>query len=408
MSQSPLQVFSEIGRLRTVMLHKPGTELENLTPAIMNRLLFDDIPDARRAEEEYTEWVRILQEAGVRTLFVEDLLSEALKAGKASEAFASDVLDQAGFSGKEKEALMQHFMDLPDTESLVSAMIRGMRKEEAPAGSADLFAGKGHDDNPLILDPTPNLYFTRDPFMVSGNNVYLSNMYYSARHREMIFARYIFRYHPDFVGKLTAYANPDKDSFIEGGDILLLSEKAIAIGVSQRTNAKAIQHMAETLFQDPSHAELKHVLAFVIPSNRAMMHLDTVFTQLDRDLFVVHPTICESLRVMDISWDGHELHKEEKFAPLDELLADYLEVERVRLLPCGGGSRIDAAREQWNDGSNTLAIAPGEVIVYDRNYVTNALFEEAGVKLHKLPSSEISRGRGGPHCMSMPFFRDKI
>lgn len=408
MDYSNLHVFSEVGRLRTIMLHKPGRELDNLTPTNMKNLLFDDIPDAVQAGREYDVYVKILQDAGVQTLFIEDLLAETLEQSGKREDFLSDYLDMGEPTQQQKEVLMQYFMDMKDSREMVGNLIIGLRKEHAPQGKYELFKNVGGAEDRLILDPLVNIYFTRDPFIVIGGCVSISNMFYDARKPETLFGRYIFKYHRDFADVNVISNGHNEGSFIEGGDILLLDEETIAIGLSQRTTSKAIRSLAAQLFNSDCNHSLKHVLAFRIPSTRAFMHLDTVFTMLDRDCFVVHPGIEDTLTVTDLSWKDGQLHAEEEQGSLRDILCKHLALDDIRLIKCGGGSPIDAEREQWNDGSNTLAIAPGEIIVYDRNYVTNALFEEAGLKLHRLPSSEVSRGRGGPHCMSMPFYRDLL
>ena len=406
MEGSNLHVFSEVGRLRTLMLHKPSKELDNLTPSIMKRLLFDDIPDAVQAAQEYDAYIKILHDCGVNTIFVEDLVAEAVDAAGIKETFLSEFLDFSEPTQAQKEVLMRYFLDM-DTHAMIDKLIIGLRKEEAPEGKHDLFAGIGGKEEPLILDPLPNLYFTRDPFIILGNCVSISKMFYPARQRETIFARTIFKHHPIYKNE-QVIINDQPESYIEGGDILLLDEETLAIGLSQRTSSKAIQHLATQLFQSEGNKHLKHVLAFRIPATRAFMHLDTVFTMLDRDCFVVHSAIEETLQVTDLTWKDGQLHAEEEEGSLEDILKKHLALDKVKLIPCGGGSAIDGEREQWTDGSNTLAVGPGEIIVYDRNYVTNDLFEEAGLKLHKIPCAEISRGRGGPHCMSMPFVRDLL
>jgi arginine deiminase len=193
--------------------------------------------------------------------------------------------------------------------------------------------------------------------------------------------------------------------FLEGGDVLILDSEVIAIGISERTETMAIETLARNVFT--SDTGFKHILAFKIPSKRAFMHLDTVFTMVDRATFTIHPDVEGVLVVYDITWDK-ELQVRQVEGRLEDVLKRYLQLEKVTLVRCGGGSAIDAQREQWNDASNTLAIAPGVAVVYGRNHVTNRLLEDAGVTLIKIPSSEISRGRGGPRCMSMPICRDPI
>jgi arginine deiminase len=202
--------------------------------------------------------------------------------------------------------------------------------------------------------------------------------------------------------------NRENKYHIEGGDQLILSDKVIAIGVSERTQAAAIDELAKNIFSDGQTFDT--ILAFDIPNTRAFMHLDTVFTMVDYNKFTIHPEIEGPLTVYCLKKEGNEgnysITKEAMI--LEDVLAKHLGLENVELIRCGGKKGIDAGREQWNDGSNTLAIAPGEVIVYERNHVTNDLLREKGIKLHVIPSSELSRGRGGPRCMSMPLEREPL
>jgi len=286
--------------------------------------------------------------------------------------------------------------------------MEGIRKEEITdykkSTLADFIAAK----YPFIVDPMPNLYFTRDPFATIGSGISLNHMRTVTRNRETLFAKYIFNHHPDFsVLDVPRWYDRDAQYAIEGGDQLVLSNKVVAIGVSERTDAAAIDEFATRIFSDGQPFEV--ILAFDIPKKRAFMHLDTVFTMVDYNKFTIHPEIEGPLTVYSIRKGIHKkLSIEKETLELHEVLAKYLEVDHVELIRCGGGNMIDAGREQWNDGSNTLAIAPGEVIVYSRNHVTNRLLEEAGIKLHVMPSSELSRGRGGPRCMSMPLIRDLL
>lgn len=284
----------------------------------------------------------------------------------------------------------------------------GINKKELPKSNQISLSDLVEGDYPFITDPMPNLYFTRDPFASIGNGVSLNKMYSVTRNRETIYADYIFKYHPDFKDKVEKFYDRDFDYHIEGGDILNLTEKCLAIGISQRTQANAIEHIAKQIFFNSRNKEIETILAFNIPNNRAMMHLDTVFTQIDVDKFTIHPGIQGPLQVFEVSRGDveGELKIEEINAPLEEVLAKHLGVEKVTLIQCGGGDRVIADREQWNDGSNTLCIKPGEVVVYSRNYVTNKLLQEHGIVTHIIPSSELSRGRGGPRCMSMPLVRE--
>lgn len=400
-------VYSEIGRLQQVILHKPGRELDNMIPQTMERLLYDDIPDAVRASEEYDAYLKIFHDFGTETLFIEDLLVEALDHSGKREAFVDDFLAELevlNLDAMQKDTLKSFYLGLP-TKDLVESVIAGIRKEEAPFRQTARFEKVGGAENPMIVDPLTNMVFTRDPFVIMGSGVSINSMYADARRRETLFGQYVFDYHPELGGKTPQFLRRGlKNGFIEGGDILLLAPDVVAVGVSQRTTLSLVEQLALSLLSHESH--IKHVLAIRIPAQRAFMHLDTVLTQLDRDKFVIHPAIEGVFELYDMVLDGDKIRAAEQRGTLDQILCRYLHLDQVTLIRCGGGSVIDAAREQWNDGSNTLALAPGEVIVYERNRVTNSLLEEAGIKLHKLQASELARGRGGPHCMSMPLSRE--
>ena len=265
-----------------------------------------------------------------------------------------------------------------------------------------------HTGARFLMPPIPNLYFTRDPFACIGRGVSLNHMFTDTRNRETLYGDYVLRHHPDYAGQVPLYYTPDQYFWIEGGDILNLSRRVLGVGISQRTQPEAIEQLASAIFADES-SEIDTVLAFEIPSTRAFMHLDTVFTQVDVDKFTVHPGILGTLRIFELTGRGQgKLTTREVSGPLERVLAGYLGLDRVQLIRCGGSSQIAAEREQWNDGSNTLCIAPGAVVVYDRNYVTNQILEDSGIRVLKMPSAELSRGRGGPRCMSMPLWRDEI
>jgi arginine deiminase len=227
------------------------------------------------------------------------------------------------------------------------------------------------------------------------------------RNRETLFTKYIFKYHPDYAQENVPFWYDRTDKFsLEGGDILILNKNIIGVGISQRTDPTAIEIFAKNVLNGDN--DFNRILAFDIPKNRSFMHLDTVFTMVDHDKFTIHPNIEKTITIFSLTLDGDNIKIEKEHDRLDYILAKYLELDKVELIRCGGKSPVDAAREQWNDGSNTLAIAPGEVVVYSRNYVTNKMLQESGVKTHIIPSSELSRGRGGPRCMSMPLVREDI
>ena len=404
-----LNVYSEIGKLKTVLLHRPGKEIENLTPDLMDRLLFDDIPYLEVARQEHDAFAKILSDNGVEVLYLEDLAAEAIEDASVKERFVEEYIKEAGILGEKKKQLVKELLlNCKTNRELVDKMMEGIRKSELPNYNVTSLADMADSGYPFVADPMPNLYFTRDPFATIGSGISLNHMRTVTRNRETLFAKYIFENHPRFKDSdIPRWFDRDDTTSLEGGDELVLNKEVLAIGISERTDAASIEKMAKRIFDKDE--SFKTVLAFHIPNKRAFMHLDTVFTMIDFDKFTIHPEIEGPLTVYAISrGEGNSIKIQKETQELDKVLAKYLEVEKVTLIRCGGGDMIDAAREQWNDGSNTLAIAPGEVVVYSRNHVTNKLLEEAGVKLHIMPSSELSRGRGGPRCMSMPLYRENL
>lgn len=404
-----INVKSEIKPLKKVLLHRPGNELLNLTPDTLERLLFDDIPYLEVAQAEHDAFAQVLRDNGVEVVYLEDLMAEVLDLSEEiRDEFLKQWIKEAGVVTEKWTKKLYDFMIEyagGDNKKLVLKSMEGIKLNEVRYNKEDSLVDLISDSSELVADPMPNLYFTRDPFACIGNGVSLNKMYSVTRNRETIYGEYIFKYHPDFKGQVDKYFDRYNEFHIEGGDILNLNDKVLAIGISQRTQPDAIEMLARKIFHDEK-ATIETILAFDIPSSRAFMHLDTVFTQIDYDKFTIHPGILGPLVVYEITkdGDGHKVTKVE--TDLESILEKHLGVEKVTLIKCGGEDRIAAEREQWNDGSNTLCIAPGVVVVYERNTVTNALLKEMGVKCLSIPSAELSRGRGGPRCMSMPLVRE--
>ena len=397
---------SEIGRLKRVLLHRPGGELENLMPEYLERLLFDDIPYLKEAQKEHDAFADCLRSQGVEVVYLTDLVAESLTDGDVRRELLRQFLDEADIQdSRTREAVEEYLSAMPDQE-MVAAMMAGIRKSQLRTGSARLgdYLSAAGDDYPFAVDPMPNLYFTRDPFATIGTGVSLHKMHTVTRNRETLFGKFIFEHHPLYKNAPRWY-DRGLTSSLEGGDILILSPQVLAVGISQRTREDSIDTLAETVLT--YDGTFQKVLAFNIPKTRSFMHLDTVFTMVDRDKFTVHPNILGQLTVFVMELDeNRKMTIRQEDGRLEDILKEHLGLDSVTLIPCGRGSEIDAAREQWNDGSNTLAIAPGEVVVYARNYVTNQSLEEAGIRVHTIPSAELSRGRGGPRCMSMPLWRE--
>ena len=402
-----IYVKSEIAPLKRVLLHRPGKELEHLTPGSLDRLLFDDIPFLQGAQEEHDRFAQVLRENGAEVVYLEDLAAETLRVNPGlREQFLKEFITFAPAVDYRQE-LYQYLMSVPDDKELILKTMAGVSFDELGASPKYRLPSLLWRQDEFVLEPLPNLYFTRDPFESIGEGVAINRMYSVTRCQETIYARYIFRYHPEFGGKTPLYATGDDAYSMEGGDVLNLSPETVAIGISQRTTPEAVEIIAKRLFED-EHSTVKTVLALEIPCMRATMHLDTVLTQVDRDKFVVFPDMLDELRIFEISMGGYgQLNIRDVGDNLREVLEFHLGEPHIQLIFCGGGDNVAAQREQWNDGSNTLCVAPGKVVAYNRNTVTNRIFEENGITVLKIPSGELSRGRGGPRCMSMPLNREK-
>ena len=415
MSKSNIHVTSEIGTLRKVLLHRPGNELLNLTPDTLGDLLFDDIPFLPDAQKEHDAFAQALRDHGVEVLYLEDLVAEAISVNKnVREKFIKQFMTEAGINTIKYQKLVYDFLDkIKDPKELVLQTMAGIQVGDIPKNKREVektLVDLIDTPDKFIAAPMPNLYFTRDNFDNVGEGTNLNHMYSVTRNRECIYGEFIFKYHPKYKNT-SLYYNRDYNWHTEGGDVLNINETTVAVGISQRTEAAAIDQMAKNFFKDPD-CKIKTVLAFNIPASRAFMHLDTVFTQIDKYTFTYHPGIMGTLQVFEITegFDPNtfeDLNVKEINAPLDEILEKYLG-HKVKLIPCAGGDKVASEREQWNDGSNTLCIAPGVVVVYDRNNVTNEVLKKEGIEVVEIHGAELSRGRGGPRCMSMPFVRDDV
>lgn len=411
---SEINVKSEIKPLKEVLVHRPGKELLNLTPDTLHRLLFDDIPYLKVAQAEHDEFVQILRDNDVKVYYLEDLMAETLEYNpEIKPKFLKQFIAEAGVNTpKYRDLVYDYLIGIEETKEFVLKTMEGVQiyeldrnKRVMEKSLVDLVTA----ETDFLIEPMPNLYFTRDPFASVGSGVVLNKMYSETRNRETIYADYIFKYHPKFKDKVEKYYDRDYDWHIEGGDVLNLNDHVLAVGISQRTEAGAIDKLAKNLFKNPN-CKIDTVLAFNIPESRAFMHLDTVFTQIDVDKFTYHPGIMKTLQVFEIT-EGNDPNSDEDLNvreindSLENILSQYLGL-KVTLIPCAGGDDVASQREQWNDGTNTLCIAPGVVVVYNRNNITNEVLRAHGIKVIEMSSAELSRGRGGPRCMSMPLYRE--
>lgn len=404
-------VENETGKLKTVLLHRPGAELEQLIPENFEQLLFDDIPFLEAARREHDYFALALQNEGAEVVYLETLAARALKeSGAVKERFIEEFIDEGGSVARHyKKQLKEFFSGIRDEKELILKTMSGVGVQELEQNPRnhlfELRAGRRQ----FALEPMPNLYFTRDPLSAIGKGICVNRMRTGARGRETIYGRYVFQQHPDYRGKVRIHDDGQDPFSIEGGDILNLSRAVLAVGLSQRTSAEAVDCLARTLFWEETSA-VNRILAVDIPDLRAYMHLDTVFTQIDKDKFVIHAEVMKKMKLYLLAKKGErgEYAVCELRRGLQRALEELLEIPEVKLIQCGGQDRTASAREQWNDGANTLCVAPGTVIAYDRNRITNQIMEDQGIRVIEIPSAELSRGRGGARCMSMPLLRETV
>ncbi|MCF7934883.1 MAG: arginine deiminase [Synergistales bacterium] len=403
-------VGSEIGRLKRVLLHRPGRELERLTIENKDELLFDDILWVEEAQKEHDAFADLLRDNGVEVVYYQNCLADILRDQEIRSSLVDEVLSLEALDVPLALALKINFMEM-DTDELAEILVTGLshREAEPMLGSCRSLVLRVTGPDDFLIRPLPNLYFQRDPHCFINDGVILSVMNFNARGREPLYSRYIFKHHPYFEHIKIIFGDELRDTYpytIEGGDVLVLSEDTVAIGISQRTNAGAAQIVGRRLAQ---RVGIRRVLAVDIPKIRASMHLDTVFTMVDRDACTIYPGLGKRIKVAELLYDEEgNLEKIIEHDNLEECLQRTLELDRIRLIETGGGDPVAAARDQWNDGTNTLSIAPGEVVTYRRNIVSNRYLRENGVKVYEIRGAELGRGRGGPRCMSMPLLREPL
>lgn len=401
--------FSEIAPLKKVLMHRPGEEFLNLTPNTLERLLFDDIPYLKTAQMEHDAFANVLRAEGVEVVYLVDLAAEAIEAGGRTvrKKFLEQFIAEAGItSAKIAKHCYDYLNGFKDTREMVAKCIAGIDISDLKKLGAVSGFYATRDVGRMVIEPIPNIYFQRDPMATIGHGATLHKMWSVTRTRESIFMEYVYQYHP-FYDNVKLYYDRSEPYCIEGGDIQVLSDEVVAVGISQRTEPDAIASFARRLFKDKSN-NFKYVLAIDIPDERSFMHLDTVMTQVDVDKFAVQDAVMDISTVYEISpGKGNELEIVEIHQNLQKILEKYLHLNRVTLIKCGNGRRIDAEREQWSDGVNLICIRPGVVAAYDRNFVTNQALRRHGIKVIEIPSSELSRGRGGSHCMTMALVREE-
>ncbi len=392
-------VSSEVGRLRTVLLHRPGPELQRLTPRNNDKLLFDGIPWVTRAQEEHDAFADALRDRGVEVLYLTELLVETLASEAARARAIEAVTGSLRLGDTMRDYLRQALAEMSPAE-LKDVLTAGLRNDEVRGGFG-LVTSLLHSDD-FLIDPLPNLLFTRDSSVWIRDKVAITSLAMPARGRESQLTELIYTDHPRFAAspKIHGWSR----EHVEGGDVLLLSRGVIAVGVGERTTPAGVERLARQVF---AAGDAHTVLAVPIAQERATMHLDTVCTMVDVDKIVMYPNVADHLtaHAVTASDDGRLLVADAE--PFLVAAAKAMEIDTLEQIDTGLDP-VTAEREQWDDGNNTLAIAPRVAVAYERNIETNSRLEEAGIEVIAIAGSELGSGRGGPRCMSCPIARDEL
>jgi len=388
---------SEVGRLRTVLLHRPGPELKRLTPRNNDKLLFDGIPWVSRAQDEHDAFAAALRSHDVEVLYLTDLLVESLAVPGARDRAIADVLDSLHLGDSLRDYLAVALTDLTP-EALALVLTAGVRNDEVRGGFGLVTSLLAHDD--FLIDPLPNLLFTRDSSVWIRDRVAITSLAMPARVRESQLTDLIYSTHPRFTGVERIHGA--RYEYVEGGDVLLLAPGVIAVGVGERTTPAGAERLARQVF---ANGLAQTVLVVPIAQERATMHLDTVCTMVDVDKIVMYPNVADQLRAYAVTArdDGLAIAAAEPFLVA---AAKAMQIDTLHQIDTGLDA-VTAEREQWDDGNNTLAIAPRLAVAYERNVETNSRLEAAGIEVIAISGSELGSGRGGPRCMSCPIARDE-
>ena len=392
-------VASEVGRLRTVLLHRPGNELRRLTPRNNDVLLFDGLPWVDRAQDEHDAFAEALRTHGVEVLYLSQLLAETLADPEARAAAMDRTLTGIRL-GDSLRAYLEGFLADHDPVQLAEVLTAGLAVAEIGRTQSLVTALSGPED--FVIEPLPNLLFTRDSSVWVRDRPVVTSLAMPARRRETQLTDLVYGFHPRFGG-IERLHGPDRE-FLEGGDVLALADGVLAVGVGERTRPAGVERLARAVFE---RGLARAVLAVPIDQDRATMHLDTICTMVDVDAVVMYPNVAHRLAAVAVrpGTDGELLISET--APFLEAAAGAMSIDELRVIDTGLDP-ITAEREQWDDGNNTLAVGPKLAVAYERNVETNSRLEAAGIEVIRIAGSELGSGRGGPRCMSCPISRDPL
>ena len=379
-----IKVVNEYENLKIVLVHTPGSEINQLTPDNLSRLLFEDMPYLPKAIEEHNQFKKKMKENGTKVIEITKLFNDVIKK---SEIYKDTIRIFLSEIKQKTAAVLNHvniFLESTNRKEFINYFIQGLTYKEI---------GLSSDDN-FVIDPIPNLMFQRDPMFIVGDSLFISNMSSKARKRETFISKIVTENHEIF-SKNKIYDLNNFEGTIEGGDVILFNNM-VWIGISERTTKNAVENLSKILQRNQK--DLK-IIAFQIPPKRAYMHLDTIISIIDTNTFLIDPVAFKKVKIYDVN---------KNFSEIKQSFVEWVLGlnSRNRVITVGGSNSIISQREQWNDGANVLALDNNKIIVYERNSITNSILKKKNVKVITINSSELSRGRGGPHCMSMPLSRE--
>lgn len=399
-----IQVYSEIGNLKQVLVHRPGNEIRNLHPIQLGEMLFEDTPYLPAMQNEHDVFTGILRQCGVEVVYLADLMREIFASDEVKKPFVEEYVAASHLRSERIAAIIKEYYLSLDTSDFVETIFTGIRRDHEIFRNGTSLGEVTYPEELFMTNPLPNAYFTRDSSVNVGDGVILSHMSKTARNREPIILRYIHNHASIFADtQIKDFYRHDLPYGIEGGDVVVLSDKAVVIGCTERTATGAIEYIGNNLLD----RGFERIYAFEFPKARNFMHIDGLLTMIDYDKFLCMSSLNGNINIYKLTKQKGVVRTESVLLSWDQMLKNELGLDQITLIPCGNGDPISEAWESWNLGSNVLTIRPGEVVSYNRSDRTLELLDKFGIKVHTFAGAELSRGRGGPRCMSMPIVRER-